>query len=123
MPAKAKVGSWLDKSNGSGVDEAYESSDDEGSSARVAAAAAVKTNQPLDDGDSDDEVDEGGDLGRNEETKREVNVDWENVLPKIRPALEDPSSKRRRAFIDKYLYVNESCESARYGSLRFELTM
>lgn len=104
MPAKAKVGSWLDKSNGEDVDEAYESSGDEGSSTRGKPPAA----EPLDDGDSEDEDEE--EIVAAEESKREAVVDWETVIPRIRPSLEDQSAKRRRAFIDRYLYVDENCE-------------
>ena len=111
MPAKAKVGSWLDKSNGSGVDEAYESSDsDEEGSSGAAAGNADKLkdaakNPIIEDGSEDEaEVDGGAD-----ETKREVDIDWELGMPKIRPALEDQSKKRRRAFMERYLYVNDTC--------------
>jgi hypothetical protein len=104
MTSKAKVGSWLDKANGSGVDEAYESSDDEGSSAMDKVVQAAT--KPMDNGDEDDDEGEAAD-----ESRREANVDWEAVVPKIRPALEDQSKRRRRAFIDRYLYVDEKCRS------------
>jgi hypothetical protein len=116
MPVKAKVGSWLDKSNGEDVDEAYESSDNEGSSARAAPVDKLTkaAQEPMDDGDSDDEDD--GERGvAAAESKREADIDWEEMIPKIRPALEDQSGKRRRAFIDRYLYVDESCEWSLYN--------
>lgn len=115
MPAQAKVGSWLDKSEGYGMDEANESSDEEGSSAPVkyqlnGRQAIANGAASGDDDDGDEDEDEDQAMSDSPESKREANIDWDAVLPKIRPALEEQSQRRRRGFIERYLYVTEECE-------------
>ncbi len=73
--------------------------------------ASDKVGAWLDDGangaaSDDDDASEAGGSG----VKREENIEWESVLSKVRQALEDPSDKRRRAFVERYLYVDADCE-------------
>jgi hypothetical protein len=103
MPANDKVGSWL-----GGAAGAADENDSDGSDSAPQHRINGKIPNDRDEDEQDDE-DEGV-TGAADGVKREENVDWESILPKVRPALEDPSDKRRRAFIGRYLYVSESCK-------------
>lgn len=101
MPAKDKVGAWLGDAAAGAANEAYDSDQD--------SSAGRANGNGADDGD-------GEDYGKtsNEKEKREENDDWEVVLPKVRGVLEDPSDKRRSAFIARYLYVEPDCKYSFY---------
>lgn len=117
MSPSAKVGTWLEKNDGSAA-EAYDSSsssDAEGSvdgratplvngngSGATKSAGAVEESS-----DEDETVDDEEAAGR-----REIDVDWDSIGTKIRPALVDKSRKRRQAFISRYLYVSQQCTLA-----------
>ncbi len=116
MPAKVKVGSWLasngSASGGPGPNEAYESgsssSSDSGSDRGDADDNGVlhaEQKKVYDDDEGDDEV-----VEEDNNLERVVNVDWDIVMPQIRPALSDPSRKKREAFATRYLYVTDDCE-------------
>ncbi|ODO11508.1 hypothetical protein I350_00288 [Cryptococcus amylolentus CBS 6273] len=93
MSSKAKVGSWLDKSD-EPKSEAYESESE--------SEEQVKK-EVEDYNDNEDDIEPTEDVtGR-----RETDVDWEALGPRLRTSLLDPSSKRRRAFLSQYLYVSE----------------
>ncbi|WWD10197.1 hypothetical protein V865_008331 [Kwoniella europaea PYCC6329] len=95
MSAQTKVGSWLEKNDGTDAGEAYESESE--------VSADGRPNGAVDDDDEVDEDDERIDV----QGKREVEVDWESIGPKLRPSLMDRSKKRRRAFFARYLYVSD----------------
>lgn len=103
MPAKAKVGSWLEGSSAA-ASEAYESS---GSSASSSGSEAGEnevtqtrqTNGFVVNDESSDDEDEG--------SERDEVVDWDVLLPKLRPAMMDRSKKRRAAFVSRYLTVTD----------------
>jgi hypothetical protein len=92
MTATVKVGSWLsENTKAEEAAEAYDSGSASGS-------------------DSEAEAETG--LARKvngEEIKREE-VDWTDVLGKIRIAIGDKSPKRRQAFIGRNLYVTDDCK-------------
>jgi hypothetical protein len=50
-----------------------------------------------------------------------LEVDWEAVLPKVRPALMDKSKERRTIFIARYLAVTPESKSSVAGALSEEL--
>ncbi|WWC61174.1 uncharacterized protein I303_103754 [Kwoniella dejecticola CBS 10117] len=100
MSAQSKVGSWLEKNDGTDATEAYDSGSEASDPARPNGVTAASA-----DGDEDDEIDDGATseaMG-----KREVEVDWEAIIPKLRTSLMDKSKKRRQAFIARYLYVSD----------------
>ena len=98
MTATVKVGSWL--SENTKAEEAAEAYDSGSGS------------------DSDAEAEAGGSGAvrkvNGEEIKREE-VDWTDVLGKIRIAVSDKSPKRRQEFIGRNLYVTDDCESGDEG--------
>ena len=98
MTATVKVGSWL--SENTKAEEAAEAYDSGSGS------------------DSDAEAEAGGSGAvrkvNGEEIKREE-VDWTDVLGKIRIAVSDKSPKRRQEFMGRNLYVTEDCESGAEG--------
>ena len=98
MTATVKVGSWL--SENTKAEEAAEAYD----------SGSVS--------DSDAEAEAGGSGAvrkvNGEEIKREE-VDWTDVLGKIRIAVSDKSPKRRQEFIGRNLYVTDDCESGDEG--------
>ncbi|WRT67086.1 uncharacterized protein IL334_004052 [Kwoniella shivajii] len=96
MPSKVKVGSWLEKNDGADAAEAYESGSESSSEEQVNGYRA-----------HDDEEEEEEPVRDDNQGKREADVDWEAIGPKLRPSLMDRSKKRRRAFIGRYLYVTE----------------
>lgn len=105
MGSKAKVGSWLNKNEGEDVDEANESSDEGSSSGSMngddGAVTAAKMNGKVHlSEDEEDEV----------EQEKEEDIDWEQLLPKLRPAILDTSGKRKVAFISRYLTVTQNCK-------------
>jgi hypothetical protein len=105
MPANDKVGSWLGDAKGAADGDESDESD----SAPVQRSnGQTRRGEDAEDEEDDDEEEEVN--GAADGVKREENVEWETVLPKVRPALEDPSDKRRRTFIGRYLYVSESCK-------------
>ena len=106
MPNQAKVGSWLEGRGSAVASEAYESSESGSSNSRSEAGENSKINaRPTNrDDDSDEEAEE-------KEAERPQGVDWDVMLPKIRPAIMDKSKKRREAFISKYLKVIDDCTS------------
>lgn len=83
MAPSEKVGSWLSENKSA---EAYDSG-----SASEAESSKDAVN------------------GNGSKEKREE-VDWSDVLGRIRWAVADKSPKRRQAFIGRNLYVNEDCE-------------
>lgn len=108
MSSKAKVGTWLAKTDGDDDDDASSESGSSASSAEVngttamSGSAAVKPFQ-----DTSDEEDDG-----DAEVVAVEEIDWEVLLPKIRLAVMDPSAKRRRAFVTRYLKVSAEGSSA-----------
>jgi hypothetical protein len=101
MPAKAKVGSWLERNDSTDINEAYDSGSGSASGSDDDGEGAVDVTGGGAGSDSEEEQEEKVD-------RNEV-IEWEVVLPKIRPALLDLSPKRREAFIARYLQVTESC--------------
>ncbi|WVF72242.1 hypothetical protein IAT40_007054 [Kwoniella sp. CBS 6097] len=106
MSSKVKVGSWLEKNDGTDGGEAYDSASENSESGRPNGNGklVVPANRE-DDSEEDDEIDEDAD--EQVQGKRELEVDWEAVGPKLRTGLIDKSKKRRQAFISRYLYVTE----------------
>jgi hypothetical protein len=90
MGSKSKVGSWLDRS------EAYDS----GSDSESSASGSVKVEKV--NGRAQVIGIQNGEGG--------VEVDWEAVLPRIRPGITDKSKKRRGEFVARYLTVTPDCE-------------
>ena len=84
MAPSEKVGSWLSENKSA---EAYDSG-----SASEAESSKDAVN------------------GNSKEKREEV--DWNDVLGRIRLGVADKSPKRRQAFIGRNLYVNEDCESS-----------
>lgn len=114
--AKDKVGSWLEMNQNAPPAEAYASDSDSGES-EASTSAAVR--QPKANGKSpavaqDDEEDGEEDVYAPpaDERGREEDIDWEDVLSRLKLALGDKSKKRRQAFIARYLYVTKTCESS-----------
>jgi hypothetical protein len=108
MPSKAKVGSWLEKSNGVDASEAYESSEgsasgseDERDGGTRSAAKEIETRGDFGQADGDEEE---------EEYDRHEDVDWDKVIPRLRSAMVDPSQKRRRVFLSRYLNISKDSE-------------
>jgi hypothetical protein len=90
MTATVKVGSWLsENTKAEEAAEAYDSGSGSGSESEHEAEPTRKVN--------------------GEEIKREE-VDWTDVLGKIRIAIGDKSPKRRQAFIGRNLYVTDDCK-------------
>jgi hypothetical protein len=90
MTATVKVGSWLsENTKAEEAAEAYDSGSGSGSESEHEAEPTRKVN--------------------GEEIKREE-VDWTDVLGKIRIAIGDKSPKRRQAFIARNLYVTDDCK-------------
>ncbi len=110
MPAKAKVGSWLEDSGSAAASEAYESSEagssgsSSGSEAGDGSSQTGNVNGTKLDRRNVDEDEEDED---EEPDEREEEVDWDALLPKIRPAVMDRSEKRRESFISRYLVVTQ----------------
>lgn len=102
MSSKAKVGSWLEHNDKSQA-EAYESASE---------------NDDLDDGringkhpiDVDEEDEDDAEIAGEVIGRREDDISWEELGQSMRLSLSDPSKKRRRAFISRYLYVSEQCK-------------
>lgn len=122
MASKDKVGSWLGKDGKpSKAKEAYDSDSEEsditepdtsGSPAKAASSGSSSSSSSDSDSDSDsDSSDSDSDEADAKDGGRERNIDWEAVIPKLRPALLDRSSKRRNAFIARYLYVTDEGKS------------
>jgi hypothetical protein len=113
MSSKAKVDSWVGKGSASAKRNANASDSDSDSDSDASSVASVVSDVPpkaaaaVDD-DSDDSDDEAPTPDAGE---RELNIDWEVTLPKIRPALLDRSRKRREQFAQKFLYVTDEGES------------
>lgn len=115
MPAADKVGSWLGQKGAKKGKEAYES-DSEASD-----ITEPEQNAPTPD---NDEVVDDDEIVEEDKDSREANIDWADVLPKIRPALLDPSKKRREQFASRYLYVTpESPAPESTGQLLQQLLM
>jgi len=85
MAPSEKVGSWLSENKSA---EAYDSG----------SASEAESSKDAVNGN-----------GNGSKEKREE-VDWNDVLGRIRLAVADKSPKRRQAFIGRNLYVNEDCE-------------
>lgn len=117
MAPSAKVGSWLEKNQEVQPSEAYASDSDSGESEASTSAAVRKPNgsapngkQPVPDAtDLEDDADEDY-VPQADDKGREENIEWEDVLGRLKVALGDKSKKRRQAFIARYLYVTEDCE-------------
>ncbi|KIR26892.1 50S small subunit ribosomal protein L19 [Cryptococcus deuterogattii LA55] len=95
MSSNAKVGSWLEHNDKSQA-EAYESASED---------------ENLDDGrvngiDMDDE-EEDAEVTGEVTGKREEDINWEELGQSMRLSLSDPSKKRRKAFISRYLYISD----------------
>ncbi len=96
MPAKEKVGAWL--GNASAADDEGEHDSDGNDSSAQSDSPPNGRHNGNGNGDGDKMV------------KESHEVDWETVLPLVRPALEDPSDVRRRAFVARNLVVRPECE-------------
>ena len=121
MAPKAKVGSWLEKNQEAPAAEAYASDSDSGESEASTSAAVRqpkaspangKSPAHVENGDEEADEYEEGYGGLADERGREEDIDWEDVLSRLKLALGDKSKKRRQAFIARYLYVSEICESS-----------
>jgi hypothetical protein len=128
MAPKAKVGSWLEKNQDTPSTEAYASDSDSGESEASTSAAVKQTKvsvangkSPANPQDDDEDGDEDDYAAVADERGREEDIDWEDVLSRLKLALGDKSKKRRQAFIARYLYVAEDCKSGlSYSSADFE---
>lgn len=116
MAPKAKVGSWLEKNQDAPSAEAYASDSDSGESEASTSAAVRRPTEAAPNGKSpaiarDDDEDGDDDVyaAPADERGREEDIDWEDVLNRLKLALGDKSKKRRQAFIARYLYVTEDC--------------
>jgi len=96
MAPSEKVGSWL--SDTKATEEAYDSGSGSGSEAEGQAEGS-NTN-----GNGRKINGSGPKVVREE-------VDWNDVLGRIRIAIGDKSPKRRQAFIARNLYVSNDCKS------------
>jgi len=118
MSSKAKVGSWMGKGSAAAKAEAYESDSDAESSAASVISEIVDSKKlaaaeaEIDDDEDDEEAPTPAAV------ERELNIDWDVVLPKIRPALLDRSKKRREQFSARFLYVTDEGELRRSGEWR-----
>lgn len=110
MPATDKVGSWLGNGGSKAKGEAYDSDSEESSVATNAGGAGGAAS---DDDDADSVVSDGVDdvAELEDEVTREVNIDWDVVMPKVRAAVLDTSPKRREQFAARYLYVTDESRS------------
>jgi hypothetical protein len=91
MAPSEKVGSWLSDKQAEESAEAYDS----GSASEAESSNGKQTKR---NGNG------------NEVKEKREEVDWNDVLGRIRLAVGDKSPKRRQAFIARNLYVNEDCE-------------
>jgi hypothetical protein len=111
MSSKAKVGSWIGKGAANAKGDANESDSDAESSAASSVSdvedTPVKKTAAVHDDDDDEDEDE---VPTPEVAERELNIDWEVVLPKVRPSLLDRSRKRREQFAARFLYVTDEGE-------------
>lgn len=121
MAPKAKVGSWLEKNQDAPSAEAYASDSDSGESEASTSAAvrrpkeaAANGKSPVAARDDEEEGDEDVYAAPADERGREEDIDWENVLSRLKLALGDKSKKRRQAFVARYLYVTEDCKTHHY---------
>jgi hypothetical protein len=112
MAPSVKVGNWLQDpaKNGNGAsNEAYESGSGSESESEASTSAVTRGV-----GRAGAAVEVGG-AEEAEENAKEVKVqeeiDWNDVLGRLKRAVGDPSQKRRQSFIGKYLSVNSDCES------------
>lgn len=122
MAAKDKVGSWLGDKKPC-KSEAYDSDSAESDITEPDAPAkkAASSSSSSSDSDSDSDSDSSSDSDSDEDDAkegRERNIDWDTVLPKVRPALLDRSAKRRDTFIARYLYVTDECRLVRWHRSR-----
>jgi hypothetical protein len=108
MTTKSKVGSWLEKTAGSDAstddEDVGDNVDDSASEAESSAGPAnhvTKVDVYVASEDEDEDM---------EEEQKVEKEDWATTLPRIRSSLMDPSKKRRRAFISRYLSVSPECE-------------
>ncbi|KAL7422316.1 translational activator of GCN4 [Cryptotrichosporon argae] len=90
MAASTKVGSWLGNNGSAAPGEAYESG-----------------SETSEKGDALRDDDDGAAV-----EGREVDIDWDEVLPLVRPTLSDASAKRRLQFVSRYLYVTDESPPA-----------
>lgn len=117
MAPSAKVGSWLEKNKDVQPSEAYASDSDSGESEASTSAAVRKPNgsakqeQPPVADDDDDDIEEDAYAAQADDKGREENIDWDDVLGRLKLAVGDKSKKRRQAFITRYLYVTTDCKS------------
>ncbi|WVR05268.1 hypothetical protein IAU60_002280 [Kwoniella sp. DSM 27419] len=114
MTSKSKVGSWLEKNDGADAEEAYESSSGSEAGEGRSEPNGASSKSAIVHEDGDDDVDDEFDVAADEavQGRREAEVDWEALLPKLRSSLMDKSKKRRQAFISRYLYVSEQSPPA-----------
>ncbi len=123
MAAKDKVGSWLGKAKKPSKKEAYDSDSAESNITEPdvpAKKAASSSSSNSSDSDSDSGSSSDSDSEDDAKEGRERNIDWDVVLPKVRPALLDRSAKRRDAFITRYLYVTDE---GRFGAMSLLTTV
>lgn len=106
MSSTAKVGSWMGKSSGKTKAEAYESESEGSSSAASVVSDVDETPAAHAEIESDEEALDD-EIASPDADTRELNIDWEIVLPKVRPALLDRSRKRREQFASRFLYVTD----------------
>lgn len=107
MSTKAKVGTWLGKGSAEAKGDANDS-DSEASDITAPSDAGDDVQQPG-NAEEDDDDEDGAITPADDEAARELNIDWEVVLPKVRPALLDKSRKRREQFAARFLYVSDEC--------------
>lgn len=102
MSTQSKVSSWIEKNDAVDTNGSDDSSDAESSSA-AGSTRPHGANGVAQDDDVEllDEEEEEPDEVDEEEQQEEV--DWEKVLGRLRLELGDPSKKRRKAFISRYL--------------------
>lgn len=108
MSSKSKVSSWMEKND----NHDDNGSDDGASDAESSSAASYGRPNGANGLAGDDDVESLVDVEDNEETdevEEEEEVDWEKALGRLRLELEDPSKKRRKAFIERYLNGTADC--------------
>lgn len=114
MAPSVKVGNWLQDpaKNGNGAsNEAYESGS--GSESESEASTSAVTRGVRRAGAAVEAAGAGTEEEQEDakEVKVQEEIDWNDVLGRLKRAVGDPSQKRRQAFIGKYLSVTSDCES------------
>ena len=97
MSPSANVDRWLDGAASNQPKEAYESDSGAESSTSAQARARKSNDAPIGSGPGSD--DDGG----------AKDIDWAEVIGKVRSAVLDQSPKRRQLFFQRYLTVSTTC--------------